>query len=192
LAVLGGIRSNTLERVETPEGFDVIVGRTAAAVELAARVGAAAVTAAEVASSPVPTVAGASLVGLALALATRLERSGSDVLRVGFAHPGGPATGNLVLHFPPPVGRLRGSLVLDDPFRVVGARTKETWGAALVETNTGDQALVDDYIFLASVCLAAAVCLVPPAGIVKVWDAPSAYLSKAEQMGLVAAGNSRI
>jgi hypothetical protein len=38
-----------------------------------------------------------------------------------------------------------------------------------------------------AICLAAGVSLIPPAGIVKVWDSPDAYLSKAETMGLVAA-----
>ena len=38
--------------------------------------------------------------------------------------------------------------------------------------------------------LAAGVALLPPAGIVKVWDVPHVYLARAESMGLVAAKRS--
>ena len=188
---MGDPRSNSIEKVDDPQGFDVIVSRSAEAVDIAARVGAAAVTAAEVATSPVPTVGGGSLLGCGLAIASRMEQNGADVLRVAIAHPGGPSRGTVAVHFPPPVGRLRGTVRLDHPFQVVVATTKETWGTALVESNLGDQAVVDDYAFLAPICLAAGVCLVPPAGVIKVWDAPGTYLAKAEEMGLVAASKSR-
>jgi hypothetical protein len=191
LGVMGDVRVNSLEKVSDPAGFDVIVSRTAAAVDVAARAEAVAVTAAEISTSPVPTVSGASLLGLGRALAARMEAEGADVLRVAIAHPGGPGTGTTSVHFPPPVGRLRGTICLDDPFQVVVASTKETWGAALVETNLGDQALVDDFAFLAAVCLAAGVSVAPPAGIVNVWDTPGEYLARAEEMGLVAASKRR-
>ncbi len=191
IAVMGDVRSATHERVEDPTGFDVIVGRTAGAVDVAARAGAGAVTAAQVTASPVPTVAGASLLGWALALAARLESNGADVIRVAIAHPGGPSTGTHPVRFPPPVGRLRGTVCQDDPFQVVVAQTRETWGTALVEANTGEQALVDDFNFLWPICLAAGVALVPPAGVLGVWDAASIYLAQAEEMGLVAAAKNR-
>lgn len=191
LAVMGETRPNSIERVEDPSGFDLVVGRTAAAVNVAARIGASAVTAAEVTTSRVPTVSGASLLGCALALAARMENQGADIQKVAIAHPGGPSTGTKAIHFPPPVGRQRGTLLLDHPFQVVVASTPETWASALIETTTGDQALVDDNVFLHAICLAAGIAMVPPAGIVKVWDMPDPYLAKAEEMGLVAAGRSR-
>jgi hypothetical protein len=190
-AFMGETRSTSIERVEDPSGFDLVVGRSANAVDVAARIGASAVTGAEVSTSRVPTVSGASLLGCALALAARMENQGADIQKVAIAHPGGPSTGTKAIHFPPPVGRLRGTLLLDQPFEVVVASTPETWASALIETTTGDQALVDDNVFLQAICLAAGIAMVPPAGIVKVWDMPDPYLAKAEEMGLVAAGRSR-
>jgi hypothetical protein len=73
---------------------------------------------------------------------------------------------------------------------VISASTQEPWAAIVVESNTGDQAVVDEHRFLMAICLAAGVALLPPAGIVKVWDVPDIYLSKAESMGLVAAKRS--
>ncbi len=191
LAFMGEVRSSSIERVEDPTGFDLVVGRTANAVDVAARIGASAVTGADVSTSRVPTVSGASLLGCALALAARMERQGADIQKVAIAHPGGPSIGTKTIHFPPPVGRVRGTLLLDHPFEVVVASTPETWASALIQTTTGDQALVDDNVFLQAICLAAGIAMVPPAGIVKVWDMPDPYLAKAEEMGLVAAGRSR-
>jgi hypothetical protein len=57
----------------------------------------------------------------------------------------------------------------------------------LVESPGTGQAVVDEYRFLQAIALAAAVSLVPPAGIVRVWDSPQVYLARAEAMGLVAA-----
>jgi hypothetical protein len=70
---------------------------------------------------------------------------------------------------------------------VLSAASQAPWAALVVESNAGDQAVVDDHRFVAAVCLAAGIALVPPAGIVKVWDVPGPYLAKAEAMGLVAA-----
>ena len=153
------------------------------ALEVAERAGAAAVTAADVDSSPVPTVAGASLLGVALAIAARLEADGSDVLRVAIAHPGGPSLGGVGMAFPPPVGKARGTILSEAPLNVVSASTQEPWAAIVVESNSGDQAVVDEHRFLMAICLAAGVALLPPAGIVKVWDVPDVYLSKAETHG---------
>jgi hypothetical protein len=47
--------------------------------------------------------------------------------------------------------------------------------------------VVDDHLFLTTIALGAGIALVPPAGIVRVWDSPQTYLSRAETMGLVAA-----
>jgi hypothetical protein len=57
----------------------------------------------------------------------------------------------------------------------------------LVEGNGTRQAVVDDHLFLTTIALGAGIALVPPAGIVRVWDSPQTYLSRAETMGLVAA-----
>jgi hypothetical protein len=190
VSIYGSAKSGRYPKVEDPAGIDVVVGYTAAVLEVADRAGCAAVTAADVEVSPVPTVAGASLLGVALAIAARLEAGGSDVLRVAIAHPGGPSLGGVGMSFPSPVGKARGTILSEAPLKVVSASTQEPWAAIVVESNTGDQAVVDEHRFLTAICLAAGVALLPPAGIVKVWDVPDTYLSKAEIMGLVAAKRS--
>ena len=87
VSIHGSAKSSRYPKADNADGVDVVVGYTAAALEIAEKAGVAAVTAADVDSSPVPTVAGASLLGVALAIAARLEASGSDVLRVAIAHP---------------------------------------------------------------------------------------------------------
>lgn len=191
LALFGAARSNRIPTVEDPAGFDLVIGAGADVLTIAEQAQASAVTAAEVDSSPVPTVAGASIMGAGLAIASRLEAGGSDVLRVTIAQPGSSPLGGVAVTFPSPVGRVRGTLVLESPFPVVAAASQEPWAGISVETNTGDQAIVDELKFLATVCLAAGIALVPPAGIIKVWDSADVYLAKAEQMGLVAAQKSK-
>ena len=186
----GSAKTGRYPQVDDPAGFDVVVGYTDTALEVAARAGCAAVTAADIDVSPVPTVAAASLLGMALAIAARLEAGGSDVLRVAIAHPGGPSLGGVGMAFPPPVGKARGTILSEAPLTVVAASSQEPWASIVVESNTGDQAVVDEHRFLMAICLAAGVALLPPAGIVKVWDVPDVYLSKAETMGLVAAKRS--
>jgi hypothetical protein len=186
----GSVKSNRYPTVNDPPsdgGFEAVVGLTAAALEVAERAGAAAVTAADVGSSPVPTVAGASLLGAAMAIAARLESDGTKVHRIAIAHPGGPSIGGVGMLFPPPVGRARGTVLTETPMTVLSASSQDPWAAIVVEGDTGDQAVVDEHRFLVAICLAAGVALVPPAGIVNVWDAPDPYLAKAEEMGLVAA-----
>ena len=190
VAIYGKAKSSRYPKAPDPTGFDVVVGYTTTALEVALEAGAAAVTAADVDESPVPTVAGASLLGIALAIAARLEAGGSDVLRVAIAQPGGSSLGGIGLSFPSPVGKTRGTVLSDAPLNVVAASTQEPWAAIVVESNTGDQAVVDEHRFLLAISLAAGIALLPPAGIVKVWDVPDAYLSKAESMGLVAAKRS--
>jgi hypothetical protein len=187
LALLGRIKSSRIPSVTDPAGFAVVIGESADVLALASQVGAAAITSADVESSPVPTVAGASILGAALAIATRLETEGADVLRVGVAEPGNGGLGAVAINFPGPIGRVRGTEVRDRPYPVVLAAAPETWAAITVEANTGTQAVVDEQLFLRAVCLAAGIALLPPAGVVKVWDAPGPYLAKAEEMGLVAA-----
>jgi hypothetical protein len=191
IAYIGEGRSGYLEMVTDAVGFDVVVGIGTDTLAMAAAAGAAAVIAANVDTSPVPTVCGASLVGAALALAARLDASGSDVLRVAVAEPTYPGAGSVPISFPPPVGRVRGSLLIEDPYPVVVSAAADPWAAVLVQTNTGDQAVVDDHKFLAAVCLAAGVDLLPPAGVVRVWDGAATYLARAEAMGMVAAGKGR-
>lgn len=191
LALIGAARSSRIPTVENSEGFDVVIGTGSDVLSLAQKAGASAVTAAEVDSSPVPTVAGASIMGAGLAIATRLEAGGSDVLRVAIAQPGNSPLGGVAVMFPSPVGRVRGTLVLESPFPVVAAASQDPWAGISVEANTGDQAIVDEHKFLSTVCLAAGIALIPPAGIIKVWDAADAYLAKAEAMGLVAAQRTR-
>lgn len=187
LALIGSARSNRIKSVDDPTGFDVVIGPGTDVLSLAEQAGAAAVTRAEIESSPVPTVAGASLLGAGLAIASRLEASGSDVLRVGVAQPGNSDLGGIAMSFPPPIGKRRGVILKESPTKVIVASCEAPWAAISVEANTGAQAVVDEYNFLAAVCLASGLALIPPAGIVKVWDNAAGYLTKAEELGLVAA-----
>ena len=187
VSIHGTAKSVRYPTMDDPGGIDVVVGYGSNALEIAAAAGAAAVTAADVDSSPVPTVAGASLLGAALAIAARLEAGGSEVRRVTIAHPGGSALGGVGLVFPSPVGKARGTILSEAPLHVVAAATADPWAAIVVESDTGDEAVVDEHRFLNAICIAAGVALLPPAGIVKVWDVPDPYLAKAERMGLVAA-----
>jgi len=187
VSIFGSAKSGRYPSVEAPTGFDVVIGYTEAVLAVAEATGAAAVTAADVDTSPVPTVAGASLLGVGLAVAARLEASGSDVSRVAIAYPGGPTVGGVTMNFPAPIGRVQGTLLNESDLDVLSAATPAPWAAIVVEADTGDQAVIDEHRFLTAICLAAGVALIPPAGIVKVWDGPDAYLSKAETMGLVGA-----
>ncbi|MFN2487260.1 MAG: hypothetical protein ABR609_11765 [Acidimicrobiia bacterium] len=190
VAYLGTASSTLLERVDNPDGFDLVVGWGPEAFSVAATAGAAALSAAEIEISPVPAVVGASLRGLAMALAARLEANSHPVTQVAIARPGGSGSGSIKVAFPKPVGQLGGTELLDAPVRVVEANAPPGWAALMVEGDGTKQAVVDDHRFLATIALAAGIALIPPAGIVRVWDSPQAYLSRAESMGLVAATRS--
>ncbi|MGQ0848062.1 MAG: hypothetical protein ACT4OP_02915 [Actinomycetota bacterium] len=184
---MGTARSATLQRVEDPMGFDVVVGRGRRCLEIAAKIGGAAVTSEQVDLSPAPTVCGASLLGAGLAMAARLESHGTEVERVAIAHPEGPNLGGITIDFPKPVGRASATVLVEDPVELVTAASPNGWSAIVVTASDRQQAVVDDHQFLSAVCLAAGIALVPPAGVVRVWDSPKAYLTRAEEMGLVAA-----
>ncbi|HEY7564823.1 MAG TPA: hypothetical protein VIA81_07865 [Acidimicrobiia bacterium] len=187
LALLGRAKSSRIPSVTEAAGFEVVIGESAEVLALADGVKAAAVTSADLESSPVPAVAGASLLGAALAIAARLESEGADVLRIAVAEPGNGSLGGITVNFPGPIGQAKGTQVRERPYPVVLAASPEPWAAITIEANTGTQAVVDEQHFLRAVCLAAGIALLPPAGVVKVWDAPGPYLAKAEEMGLVAA-----
>lgn len=187
VAFLGPPSSSVIERVETPAGFDLVVSPGPQAFAVAAEIGAAALSAAEIDVSPVPAVVGASLLGLGLAMAARLESQGTAVTRVAVARPGPNGSGPIKVGFPPPVGGLSGVELLELPVKVVEATAPPGWASVLVEGNGTRQAVVDDHLFLSTIALAAGIALVPPAGIVRVWDSPQIYLARAEAMGLVAA-----
>ncbi|MGH8957513.1 MAG: hypothetical protein ACRDVK_02445 [Acidimicrobiia bacterium] len=187
VAFMGQVSSAIIERVEQPEGFDLVVSSGPGAFAVAAEVGAAALSASEIDVSPVPAVVGASLLGLGLAMAARLESQGTPVSQVSVARPGSNGAGPVKVGFPLPVGNLSGVELLELPVKVIEATAPPGWASVLVEGNGTRQAVVDDHLFLSTIALAAGVGLVPPAGIVRVWDSPQTYLSRAEAMGLVAA-----
>ena len=190
VAYMGPASSAVIEKVETPAGFDLVVSPGPEAFAVAAEVEAAALSAAEIDVSPVPAVVGASLLGLGLAMAARLESQGTTVTRVSVARPGANGSGPIKVGFPQPVGRLSGVELLDLPVKVIEATAPPGWASILVEGDGTRQAVVDDHLFLSTIALAAGIALVPPAGIVRVWDSPQTYLSRAEAMGLVAAAKS--
>ena len=190
VAFLGSARSSFIERAESAAGYQVVVCHDGNGFDLAAAAGAAVVSAAEIDNSPVPAVVGASLLGVALAMAARLESQGAQVDRVATARPDAAGAGSERVSFPRPVGRVGGTALVGSPIRVVEARSEAPWAAVMVETDGTGQAVVDDFRFLEAIALAAGVALVPPAGVVRVWDSPRSYLARAEQMGLVAAARN--
>ena len=187
VAYRGSARSSVIDRVDSAAGFDVIIGHGSECFDVATEVGAVVVTAAEIDVSPVPAVVGASLLGLGLAMAARLESTGVRVDRVATARPDGPGSGSAKVQFPRPVGRVGGIELVDSPVTVVEGSSQAPWAAVLAEGFGTRQAVVDDYRYLQAIALAAGIALIPPAGIVRVWDSPQVYLARAEAMGLVAA-----
>jgi hypothetical protein len=187
VAFMGPVNSSVIDRVESALGFDLVVSIGPESLAVAAEANAAAHTAAEVDVSPVPAVVGASLLGLGMAMAGRLESQGTRVSQVAIARPLPNGNGAITVDFPSPVGSIAGSELLSQPIQVVEAAAPPGWAAVLVAGNGSRQAVVDHHLFLATIALAAGVGLVPPAGIVRVWDSPQTYLSRAEAMGLVAA-----
>lgn len=187
VAYMGKASSSVIDKVEGAEGFDLVVSSGPEAFAVAAAVEAAALSAAEIDVSPVPAVVGASLMGLGLAMAARLESQGTAVTQVSIARPGSNGAGGVKVMFPMPVGGVSGVELLDLPVKVVEGNAPPGWAGVLVEGEGTRQAVVDDHHFLATIALAAGVGLVPPAGIVRVWDSPQTYLTRAEAMGLVAA-----
>lgn len=183
---MGNASSSVVEKVDKPNGFDLVVSSGPEAFAVAASAGAAALSAAEIDVSPVPAVVGASLLGLGLAMAARLEAGGTIVSRVALARPGANGSGSIKVGFPKPVGSVGGVQLLDTPVKVIEATAPPGWASVLVEGNGTRQAVVDDYLFLTTIALAAGLALIPPAGIVRVWDSPQTYLARAEMMGLVA------
>ncbi|MGH8923910.1 MAG: hypothetical protein ACRDWA_04595 [Acidimicrobiia bacterium] len=187
IAFMGQASSSVIDEVTSPAGFDLVVSSGPEAFAVAAQAQAAALSAAEIDVSPVPAVVGASLLGLGLAMAARLESQGTNVSQVSIARPGVSGSGPIKIGFPMPVGSVSGVELAELRVKVVEATAPPGWASVLVEGNGTRQAVVDDHIFLTTIALAAGVGLVPPAGIVRVWDSPQMYLSRAEAMGLVAA-----
>lgn len=185
VSYLGGAKSTNLERVDSPAGFDLVVSHGPEAFRVAAEVGAAALSAAEIDVSPVPAVMGASLLGLGMAMAARLEAGGTNIDRIALARPGG-AGGSTRIDFPMPVGRLGGTVLTEGPLEVLEADAPNGFAALFVEGAGIKQGVVDDHRFLSAIALGAGIALIPPAGIVRVWDSPGDYLARAESMGLVA------
>ena len=186
VAVLGKAHSASLRRVSEPNGFDLVVSYGPEAFAVASDIGAAALSATELDVSPVPAVVGASLFGLGMAMAARLEAAGNKVDRMAIARPGG-STGSHRIDFPLPVGRVSGAVLTDTPVEVIEAEAADGYAAITVESGSLKQGVVDDHRFLAAIALGAGIALIPPAGIVRVWDSPGSYLARAEAMGLVAA-----
>ena len=186
VAVLGKARSASLRTVTDPTGFDLVVSYGPQAFAVATDIGAAALSATELDMSPVPAVVGASLFGLGMAMAAKLEAAGNKVDRMATAWPGG-TSGSQQFDFPQPVGRVSGTVLTDSPLQVVEAEAPVGYAAITVESGSLKQGVVDDHRFLAAIALGAGIALIPPAGIVRVWDSPATYLARAEAMGLVAA-----
>ena len=171
-----------IERVETVEGFDVVVGTGAPTALEASEAGVAAVLTDHPPQAVPPSVVWASPRGLALALASHHPHA-----TVVATVPGEPLSrGSFVASFPPPIGRV----LAGEPDRlgVRWAPVQGDFGGVLVERDGELTVVTDDRRFLAAACLAAGVTLVPHLrGVEPVWEEADRYLAALHRFGLVTA-----
>lgn len=160
-------------RAGDASGFDVVVGGDA--VEAARVAGAVLVV-----PGPAPddglSVSYASPEGLARSLAEGLDSPVAVALTV----PGPPARQGVPVGFPAPVGWVYAT-------ERDGVLVAPVEGLAAVAASDArrTRAVVDDPLFLAGVCLAAGALVSAVPG--PVWARPEAYISAAEELGVVVA-----
>lgn len=177
-----GSWGSRIERVDTVEGFDVVVGTGAPAALEAAGAGLAVVLADHPPQASPPAVVWASPRGLAFALAGHRPHP-----NVVVTEPGEPLDrGSFVASFPPPIGRVLAGE--PDSLGVRWAPVEGDFGGVLVERDGDLTVITDDRRFLAAACLAAGVTLVPQLRRVQpVWQQTDRYLAAIHRFGLVTA-----
>ena len=171
-----------IRRVETVEGFTVVIGTGAPAASEAAAAGLPAVLTDHPPQTTAPAVVWASPTGLALALA-----ADNPDATVVVTEPGPPlARGEVTAAFPPPVGRVVADGI--DHLGVRRAPVDGEFGGVLVEQDGRITAVVDDRRFLAAACLAAGVAIISHVDdVTPVWRRAQRYLAAVHRFGLVTA-----
>lgn len=180
VAVLSPAENTHFATVETPDGFDLVVGTNRAAAVAAEADLPVAVT------GELDDQAGVflgSLSGLALALAVGVD----DVETVAVARPG-EAGGDVSLVFPSPIDSRRAKVSRVDGHELHVAGGDGPLGAAMVLGGNRHRVIVDDHAFMAGIALAGAavVALAHPVDrAIPVWTRATDYLRAVAEMGLV-------
>lgn len=181
VALLAPASSRQFETVTSAEGFDVVVGKAVAA-ETAQRAGIPAVVEDEL---PVdsPGVYGASIVGLALALAADLE--GEPLTAVALE---GEPAGDRTVMFPSPVDSRPVTEERISGRRVLVGRGEGPLQAAIALGTDRHRVVMDHARFMEGIALAAGVGILLEEATetsLPVWERNSVYLRTAVEMGLV-------
>jgi hypothetical protein len=118
---------------------------------------------------------------LALALAADLE----DVELVAVARPGEPSGAETVV-FPSPIDSRAAVPVTVDGRPMLLAEGEGPLAACMAWGGVRHRMILDDHLYLAAICLAAAAELHPyVAGPSAVWDFPDQFLRRVVELGLV-------
>lgn len=156
------IDDRRVTRVDDLHEWDVVVSDDVPPSEFLDRVrraGVRIVTAGDrVASGDATVVAGASLAGLARAVAATQSQ---PVRLIAWTEPGRPPTVGTTVPFPPPVGRRRARRI---PDRSLVAPIDAEWAGLVVHAGDRIVGAADHRDWLAAIALAAAVFVVPDGG----------------------------
>lgn len=181
VALLAPAKSRNFETVTTAEGFDVVVGK-AVATETAQRAGLPAVVEGELPPGA-RGVYGASILGLALALASDLPGNPTTAVAVE-----GEPEGERTVMFPSPIDSRPAVEESVDGRSVLVARGEGPLQAAIALGADRHRVVMDHARFMEGIALAAGVGILlerPVDAAIPVWEAASAYLKTAVEMGLV-------
>lgn len=187
VAVLGPAKSPHFPTIDTPAGWDLVIGSERAA-KVAAKHELPAAVVGDLHAQPGMSLG--SPIGLALALAV-----GIDALEtVAVALPGAPEGESMVV-FPSPIDNREATIDIVDGHEVHLARGEGPLAAAMALGARRHRVIVDDFAFLEGIALAAAavVALEDPAdGPTPVWVRAVSYLRVATDMGLVIGERSAV
>lgn len=180
VVLLAPAKSSQFEVVDTPQGCAAVFG-AGTAVRVAAASRLPAVTTSRLEGQP--GVAWASIQGLAVALASDLDR----IQRIAAALPGEP-DGEETVVFPSPIdGRQAVEEKVDSRSLLMG-RGEGSLASALALGGERHRVIMDDHRFMEAVALAAGVGILTEdelTGTVPVWERSRPYLRAAAEMGLV-------
>lgn len=180
VVLLGPATSAHFDTVRSVSGFDAVVGTEKAAVP-ASKAGLPAVVTGEMGTGI--GISGASVEGLALALAVGVEA----VHSLAIAIPGDP-DGDESVTFPSPIDERPARRRRYDGHQLHVAYGSDELAAAMVLGETRHRVVVDHPLFMAGIALAAGVGVLleaPVAEPTPVWTRAEPYLRAAVDMGLV-------
>ena len=180
VAVLSPASSGHFPSADDPSGFDVVIG-TDGATDVAAAAGIP--TATTHGSSSGPGLTGATVTGLALALAVGVDA----ISAVAVAVPG-ESGGDREVVFPSPLDARWAAQREIDGHDVFVADSEGSLGAAMVTGSDRHRVVIDDFSFMSGIALAAAAAVVLSDGVdmtAPVWTRADHYLRSAVEMGLV-------